>query len=119
MKHSSNSTQGCQNWPDLHEYGQVLIFPIHIPNGCHYNPRLVYLLPILEDNSFVFFRKFCPYVWLVFKSGLSWCRYGSRIYLSTISKELTMNYRSDIPDTYIIFLLATTFMLQELHQELH
>ena len=32
--------------------------------------------PIFEVNFFVFkevfFRKFCPYVWLVFKSGLWW-----------------------------------------------
>jgi hypothetical protein len=35
--------------------------------------------PILKSISFFqrgFFRKFCPYVWLVFKSGLYWCGYG-------------------------------------------
>jgi hypothetical protein len=40
----------------------------------HYKPRLVYFYPIFKDHFFVFkevfSRKFCPYVWLVFKSGL-------------------------------------------------
>jgi hypothetical protein len=39
----------------------------------HYNPRLVYVLSHFwrPFHCFqgVFFRKFCPYVWLVFKSG--------------------------------------------------
>ena len=36
--------------------------------------------PMFEGQFFVFkgvfFRKFCPYVWLVFKSGLWWRAYG-------------------------------------------
>ena len=43
----------------------------------HYNPRFVYVLPTFwKSKTFfqgVFFRKFCPYVWLVFKSGF-WSR---------------------------------------------
>ena len=40
----------------------------------HYNPRFVYFLPTFwRSKTFFqggFFRKFCLYVWLVFKSGL-------------------------------------------------
>jgi hypothetical protein len=55
------------------------IFNIHIPYARHYNPRFVYFLPTFwKSKTFfqrVFFRKFCPYVWLVFKSGF-WSRAG-------------------------------------------
>ena len=45
-----------------------------LPYARHYNPWFVYFLPTFGVHFFVFkeffFRKFCPYVWLVFKSGL-------------------------------------------------
>jgi hypothetical protein len=45
----------------------------------HYNPRFVYFLPTFwRPKTFfqgVFFRKVCPYVWLVFNSGF-WSRAG-------------------------------------------
>ena len=44
------------------------------PYACHYNLRFVYLLPHFSSPFICFegcfFRKLCPYVWLVFKSGL-------------------------------------------------
>ena len=43
----------------------------------HYNPQLVYSLPnfwkVFLCFQGGFFKKFCPYVWLVFKSILSLC----------------------------------------------
>ena len=52
--------------------------------------------PISNDHFFVFkevfFRKFCPYLWLVFKSGLWWHAYGicigkkSFIYISMVAR---------------------------------
>ena len=51
----------------------------YIPYARHYNPRFVYFLPTFwKSKTFFqggFFRKFCPYVWLVFKSGF-WSRAG-------------------------------------------
>ena len=51
----------------------------HLPYGRHYNPQFVYFLPnFWKSKTFFeggFFRKFCPYVRLVFKSGL-WSRAG-------------------------------------------
>ena len=50
-----------------------------IPCARHYNPRFVYFLPTFwKSKSFFqggFFRKFCPYVWLVLKRGF-WLRAG-------------------------------------------
>ena len=45
-----------------------------VPCVCQYNPRFKYfsttfLEPFLCFQE-AFFEKFCPYVWLVFKSGL-------------------------------------------------
>ena len=46
----------------------------YLPYARHYKPRLVYFLPHFWKPFLcfqgVFFRKFCPYVWLVFKTGL-------------------------------------------------
>ena len=50
-----------------------------LPYARHYNPRLVYFLPTFwKSKTFFqggFFKKVCPYVWLVFKSGF-WSRVG-------------------------------------------
>ena len=50
-----------------------------IPYPRHYNLRFVYFLPTFWKPKMFFqgcfFRKFCPYVWLVFKSGF-WSRAG-------------------------------------------
>ena len=44
----------------------------NIPYARHYKPRLVYFLPHFQRPFLCFkggfFKKFCPYVWLVFKS---------------------------------------------------
>ena len=52
---------------------------LHLPYLSHYNPRFVYFLPTFwKSKTFFqwgFFRKFCPCVWLVFKSGF-WSRAG-------------------------------------------
>ena len=54
--------------------------PNKISYARHYKPRLVYFLPHSQRPFLCFyggfFRKFCPYVWLVLKSGLWWCAYG-------------------------------------------
>ena len=59
-------------------YFQPMI-QVWIPYARHYNPRLVYFLPTFrKPKTFFqggFVRKFCPYVWLVFKSGF-WSRAG-------------------------------------------
>ena len=48
----------------------------YIPYMHHYNPQLVYFYPpFLKPISLFsrrFFRKFCPYVWLVFKKVLGY-----------------------------------------------
>ena len=52
----------------------------HILYACHYNPRLVYLLPHFIRPFLCFqgvcLRKFSPYVWLLFKSRLLWRAYS-------------------------------------------
>ena len=52
---------------------------IHLLYACHYKPRPVHFsLHFWRPNPCFqrgFFRKFCPYVWIVFKSGLWWCTY--------------------------------------------
>ena len=50
--------------------------PCHLPYMRYYKPQLVYFLPHFQRPFLCFkggfFRKFCPYVWLVFKSRLWW-----------------------------------------------
>ena len=59
-------------------------FSYYIPYARHYNPRFVYFLPnIWSPKTFFqwgFFRKSCPYVWIVFKSGIWWRAYGIYIW---------------------------------------
>ena len=49
---------------------------IEVPYALHYNPWFVYFLSTLRRPFLCFqggfLRKFCPYVWLIFKSGLWW-----------------------------------------------
>ena len=49
------------------------IFWFDLPNARHYNPPFISFLPYFRSPFLcfqaVFFGKFCPYVWLVFKSG--------------------------------------------------
>ena len=57
----------------LTKWGEILYKEVQLPYARHYNPRFVYFLPTFwRPKTFFqggFFRKFCLYVWLVFKSG--------------------------------------------------
>ena len=64
----------CQEYIFIqYVFKRIKFKKISIPYACHYNPWLVYFLPHFRSPFLCFqggfFRKFCPYVWLVLKSS--------------------------------------------------
>ena len=62
---------------------------MYIPYARHYKPRLVYFLYWKTCLCFQggFIRKFCPCVWLLFKSRLWWRSHGNCDYKSVINQQ--------------------------------
>ena len=76
-----------------------------LPYAHHYNPRFVYFLPTFTRPFLCFqgdfFRKFCPYVWLVLKSGF-WSRAGVRYLWFGIKKNPLFFWFDPLPGNILL-----------------